>query len=343
MSMKKPVRATNALRICLDMLSTNITSDDDFTEYATDYWYRHTPTAQCLEEEFSDILASLHRFFGLTGCKRWIERFGEQSPDSRDLSFYKEEPALQFVLDTLNAMPADDTLPSWSDKVRQEEARKRRMEMLETPEKLGHDLGKTATQIWLYADLPCHIIAASFRLALKYHCRKYKIPLYDIGKLQALAANEFTKISDQYVDRKRNAKKRNLGIGFFVLRLWTDAIRKLEAEATTGSDNKTVQHYLGIAYLNAGDFEKSKDLLCVKSDSDFLIYEKQYNYCLEMLSLACQTKGDIDGAVNILKSAGSRGEPWTKLILAKLYMSRGDYRSAIEVYREMSAEGAKKT
>ena len=62
-----------------------------------------------------------------------------------------------------------------------------------------------------------------------------------------------------------------------------------------------------------------------------------------MLSLACQTKGDIDGAVNILKSAGGRGEPWTKLILAKLYMSRGDYRSAIEVYREMSAEGAKKT
>ena len=319
-----------AMRICLDMLSTNIT-DDDFTEYAANRWYRHMPTAQCLQEQSSDILASLHRFFGLTGCKRWIERFDEW-PNSYDVSFYQEEPALQSVQDTLKAMPEDDTLPSWNDKGRQEEARKWRMEVLETPWKLGHDLGKTAARIWLYADLPCGTIAASFRLALKYYCRKHKIPLYDIAKLQDVAANDFTKISDHYVDRKRNPKKRNLGIGFFVLRLWTDAISKLEVEATTSND-KSLQGYLGFAYLNAGDFEKSKDLL---KGSD---YRYKYHYCLEMLSLACQTNADIDGAINILKDI--RIEPWTVLILAELYASRGDYRSEIELYREM--DQAKRT
>src|SRR5271170_4031882 len=328
-----------AMRICLDMLSSN--SDDehsDFTEYAAGYWYSHMRNAKCLEEQSSDLLDSFHRFFRSNGCKRWVERF-RVNPESSVVGFYGEERALQHIHDTLKAMPGDDTLSSWSDKVRLEDARKWRMEVLEAPSKLGDDLGKTAAQIWLYADLPCNTIAASFSLALKYYCRKHRIPLYDIEKLQDLAANDFAKILYQFVDRKVNPKKRNLGIGFFVLRLWTDAISKLGAEATTG-DDKLVAVYLGFAYLNARDFEKSKDLL--KAASSFQ-YERQYNYCLEMLSLACQTKGDIDGAINILKSEDRRLETWTNLGLAKMYASRGEYRSEIEVYREMLMSTPKRT
>src|SRR5277367_1535697 len=319
-----------ATRICLDILSTCDSEHNAFTEYAVVHWTHHLPTEKCLEEQLFGLIASLHRLFRPNGCNRWIQHFNVHGPATDDISFHEEENALKLVQDTLKLMPDDDAqVPRWSDKVRQEAVIRWRVEVLETPWKLGDDVGKAAAQIWLYADLPCNNIAAAFRLALKYYCRKHKIPLNDIAKLQDLAANDFTKICDHF-DQKRSHKKRNMGIGFFVLRLWTDVINKFKADQTVNND-KWAQAYLGFAYLHEREYIKAKDLLQMARSTVYCV--NQYDHCLEMLSLACQTKGDIDGAIEILKSEDSQLQTWTILGLAEMYASRGERGLEIESYR----------
>lgn len=325
-----------AARICLDILS--ISGEDkrnDFIEYAARHWHWHIARSRDSEQQTSDLLASLYCFFRLSGCKRWVEVLSIR-PDEYNIDIQLEEYALQLVHNTLKAMPQDDTISSDHDKDQHDAAIKWRMAVLETPWILGYDVGKTAAQIWLYEDLPCDIIAAAFRLALKYYCRGQRIPLDDIEVLQELATNDFINISNHLVDRKRDANTRNLGIGYFVLRLWTDAVIRLKAVVASSDNEREILAYLGLAYLNLRDYEQSKNSFEIGGWTPR--YNRQYYYCLEMLSLVYKAKGNMDGAVNTLKNA--EHTIWIKtrgvtLALGEIYSSLGDYRSEIALYRSV--------
>jgi tetratricopeptide (TPR) repeat protein len=167
---------------------------------------------------------------------------------------------------------------------------------VQNPAKLGEQIGQWAAQIWLYEDNEWTTTKEAFRLALKYYCKKHGHRTDDIKRLHKLATDDFSGISMEFGDPGRRVKRPNLGVGFFVLHLWSEAIQCYQHESK-------VPPQMGKAYLRLGEL--------------------------------CSKDGDVLRAIEFFANATELGNKIGLIRLGAAYQSVGNYSKSISTLEKL--------
>ena len=312
--------------VCLDILCTETVPER--ISYAIENWSNHLGEAVESELQYPGVLDRLHRFFHSPGCKTWIKH-QLLSPfvfATGEIEVSSEERTLNTVWKYMQKSAHDDGADSvparWQS------------EVVKTPWTLGEPMGKLAAQIWLHEDQEWNRTAVAFRLALKYYCKKHGRRTDIIESLQELAANDFASIYNEFGDSQRGVKSRNLGVSFYVLRLWSDAIRCYESEENVPSQIREAYIQLGEFYIKMADYEKAIEVFSKA-------VELGSENALERLGLAYKYVGNVKESINAFQkaanirrgnlSAASHALPM--LYLAREYAVSKDYAREIEEYQ----------
>lgn len=154
----------------------------------------------------------------------------------------------------------------------------------------------------------------------------------DLGALQKLSADDFTIFKDVFGGPHDTARPKNLGVGFYILHLWPNAIAKLEG--IVDKDERILMIYLGNACLNTGDYVKSDQVFPKSKEAEY-IWDPEWEQGMKLLALAYAEKGDAERAVTLLQQV-IPSLSWDRedaiLLLGGLYARSGQYRLEVELY-----------
>ena len=322
------ITAGYILRVCLNVLSgeadaRNRTPKDlPLLQYAATGLLYSLARATKIS---SAVLISIYQFFETGGCNTWIEYenwrnyWNERENNGDDeLMLYTFYERLKEYDPTINC---DFSQSNESGSIIIN-AHRWRQEILRDPSRLGQYVGKAAAELWLYRNMAWERIDRVFCLALKYYCRTYQLPSYDLESLTDLVTNDFSQIS-AWLDKKGCAIIRtNLGIGAFRLQMWRDTIRYLANSLVTPMDQHELRSCLGKAYIEIGEWDKAITVLKESSRPD----DRDWR----LLALAYNGKGDSIGIINVLEPAST--SRWAILCLEEIYTATGDHQKVIDLY-----------
>lgn len=310
----------HACCVCLDIICAEA-APQRISVYALQEWSEHLRDALESQRQCHNVLDKIYRFFHSHGCTAWIR--GILSSDmTRDIDAFVEEPVLMTVWKYLQKFECDDcadpTAVLW------------RSEVMNYPSKLGEEIGNRAAQIWLYEDQEWNKTASAFRLALKYYCKAHGCRTDIIEDLQQLGADDFSRISEKFQDPQLQVKRVNLGIGFFVLRLWSEAIRCFQSESN-------VTDAIGESYLRLGEYHTKQGDMLRAIENFAKAVELGRESASTKLGLAYQLAGKFLESINELQ----KGLPTycedcstalPMLYLARAYACTKNHVSEIQVY-----------
>lgn len=297
-----------ATHVCLDIMSNNDAGSTSFLNYANHRWLNHLKLCNGFVHKPLSVLISLHRFFFSQGCKTWV----------RDSDF------LDFPINTsdiLSWLAVWKLLPIWHylkeietfehESIHYDSVADTTMlaaiawqkEVMEAPEKLARYITKCAHELWLYDELPWAKIPNAFQLALRYYCEINNWRRDGVEDLQDLPMQDFVIVSGIDEDPSRTIKNRNIGIGYYILRLWTEAIACFKCEEMVSRDDQVLRMYLGNACWEIGDYDGAIEAL--ESVVDDVTYDHAIlvlqSISIERLASAHRAKGNTRRMVDVLR------------------------------------------
>lgn len=349
----KEATSYHVVNVCLRVLSHEPWLDP-VKKYAIN-WYMYLLQAENSEKRPPGFLASLYRFFhSRGGCKRWIsycEASYYQGPTSEWVLCGREEDNYMFVVcrylkrcqgfveDGANSVYQSLTTPEdKADMI----ARKWRLEILQTPTKLAEYLGKAAAELWLYEDLPWMYIPTAVAVSIKYYCCSQGRQLHGIADFKKLAANNFDCISTWIGNRGSvMAVNKNLGVAFFTVGLWTEAITCLQSEIKAEGimEDETIGLWkcIGQAYFKKGDYDGA-----IEAFKKAIEINSRNAEVWDHLALAYYNKRDFGGAIKSFgKSMGNHPSfiSYRDITLSQLlylgdaYAAIGNHRGEIASFK----------
>lgn len=324
-----------ALGVCLDFLS--ISKDSiHFSQYASEQWTSHLEKTSTSDDRPFSLLFSLHRFFNSHGCKRWVHRqihrlsHVVKPHHQAELHVRGEEWALKSVYIYLKGWEGCeqrfDSIPQKSKEI--EAVLKWRSEVLRKPRTLGDYVGRAAAELWLLEDLSWSAIESLFRLALKYYWKAHNPRMDDIDELKVVAANNFAGILAWSRASIGVLKKKNLAVGFFMLRLWSDAAICLQSLTDADDSDGNRWAYLGEAYLRMGQYDNAIQAFTKEHQKVYIEWDDPFIQTY-------RAKHDIDGIIHTLtRDDLPMRDRKTLLELGNAYANKGDFDREIKLYEE---------
>ena len=293
------------LDICLGVLSA---SPDlpVLTNYASGHWVHHAPNAS------RSALALIHNFLQSDGYRLWLS--------SKSFKFYRhvaglcrgaQEDVIIGVYNEVNTVDVENSGALVNDAT-----------LLVDNKTFDIYNGKAWTEIWAYDE--SDTVSGAFMLALRNYRSRCGQKLSDFIP-KSIVANNFAELLGH--TPKYTPKSENLGIACAVLREWDESIRYL-----AGLPSDKAKQYLGLAYIQTGDYKRAIEELKDVGASDVI--------GCRYLGLAYWGNGNIGGAIEAFEAAWRfKKSDKTLVRLSCLYLLQGSngiemYKSGVDEFRD---------
>jgi tetratricopeptide (TPR) repeat protein len=175
--------------------------------------------------------------------------------------------------------------------------------------------------------------------AIAYYKKVVATAHNNVGLLRAerqdfrVAASHFAKASNWNPQQEGLAF--NLGLAYYKLQLYEQAIGPLEQEVKTHPDNRTVQMLLGMSSFWAELYPRAAELLTPLAEANPGDLDLQYAAATSLIR-----QGKVDAAQPLVERvrANTSAAPQLHLLLADTNVSRGDLNKALGELRAVTSD-----
>ena len=328
------VAHAHIFRVCLKVLSTvEPPFPAQLYDYAATYWLEHQ--VRSIGSEFStELVSTICTFFSSEGCKQWLKytrpsfsNFPGPILHEGDIQNIGGSIILEINkwFEIGEDVPPPEILHA--------------MGLVADPSKLLEYLGKRATQLWLYEDLPLSQIELAFRIAIWCFCMRTELEMDSLENLQSIAANDFTIIRAWLGNLPgQNVSRKNLGIACGVLRLWDQSAQYLGALDESSVTDDEILECLVVSCMESGKYydQAIKEIASLDSRTGALGLRLKAKF---LLGCAYKAKGDLDRAIAAFEASDSIiFFPVALVRLHQLYTDKGDINGVIMIYERAVAK-----
>lgn len=310
---------------CLQVMCSKNAETNAFLTYASSFWVDHLNQAAQQGDQSQRLLKWVYEFFTTDGVDVWLKHGLSKAPNLSPMEISVEEGPLREISNWL----AKIKLPV---ETRDSESPLNvaflwREQVLRNKTTLGQLVGKAAARVWLTVSLPdFYQTATCFALAFKYCAAESRQNPRALADLQP-----FDAISDYAGKPIYEAPQRNLGVGYFILRNWTEFIRCFNSVEVNGDPEFNARIYLGAAHTAIGEYDMAIQAFTAAS-------EERPTDSLAWIWLAetYKLKNDNDGAIKIFMIGREKNpkDPWFLKRLGDAYISNSQYDLAIGTFEK---------